>query len=143
MQTIDGVYEEWLPLGRQLPFMTFIDFKIESNGQFIILLKRYNPSEFISKEDHVIVVFDRFPAAFSIVNETYVDKTFSALNKQGLIGIGSFFLSKQSNFLQNFHDEGGPLSFWIDFKHLLLFTSDVIINFIIEHRPEVHLIKNA
>lgn len=143
MQTIDDVYEEWLPLGIQLPFMTFVDFKIDSDGQFVVFLSRDNPSEFISKQDHVTVVFDRFPCAFNIVNETYRDRTITCLSEQGLIGKGSFFLSKQSNFLQNFHDEGGLLSFWIDFEHLLLVTNDVMIDFIIEHRPEVHLIKNA
>lgn len=135
------IYQEWFPLGKELPYLAFEKFEATQEYGFRIYLKRYNQSAFLEQNSRVIVDFDIFPISFRIVNESYKEKTLFELEQQGLLGKGSFFISTNSNFIKDFYEEAGSIYQDYQFEHLLILVNDELIDVVIAVKPKVYIVN--
>jgi hypothetical protein len=133
------LYEEWFPLGEDLPSLDYVSIEIIRAGTMKLFFKKgyKSNSSVIDSNDRVVVEFEFHPVSYRVGDESYRQRTLSALSEDSK---GSFFLSKQSIFLSDFYDDAGEIYENADFEHLLIVTLNDIFDFILDERPKVTIV---
>jgi hypothetical protein len=133
------LYEEWFPLGDDLPFLDYVAIEIIYAGTMNFFFKKNykSNSSIVNSSDRVVVEFELQPVSYRVGDESYRQRTLSALPEGSK---GSFFLSKQSIFLSDFYDDAGEVYKNADFEHLLIVTPNSMFDFILDERPKISIV---
>lgn len=134
----DDFYEEWSPLGDDLPMLDYVSMESIYAGTLKLFFKRKNISKYdaVNLNERVVVEFELQPISYRVGDESYRQRTIEALptNRKG-----SFFISNQSFFLRDFYSDAGEIYQDIEFEHLLIVTPNTIFDFILDERPKIYI----
>lgn len=131
-------YEEWSPLGDDLPLLDYVAMEVIYAGALRLFFKKTNksPDSTADLNEKIVVEFELQPISYRIGDESYRQRTLNALpiNRKG-----SFFISNQSFFLRDFYSDAGEIYQDIKFEHLLIVTPNTMFDFILDERPLIYI----
>lgn len=131
-------YEEWFPLGDDLPLLDYVSMENIYAGTLKFLFKRTKKSIYdaVNLNEKIVVEFELQPISYRVGDESYRQRTLDALpiNRKG-----SFFISNQSFFLRDFYSDAGEIYQDIKFEHLLIVTPNTMFDFILDERPQIYI----
>jgi len=131
-------YEEWFPLGDDLPLLDYVSMESIYAGTLKFLFKRTKKSTYdaVNLNEKIVVEFELQPISYRVGDESYRQRTLDALpiNRKG-----SFFISNQSFFLRDFYSDAGEIYQDIKFEHLLIVTPNTMFDFILDERPQIYI----
>ncbi|OTG90255.1 hypothetical protein B9T24_16445 [Acinetobacter sp. ANC 4654] len=131
-------YEEWFPLGDDLPLLDYVSMESIYAGKLKFLFKRTKKSTYdaVNLNEKIVVEFELQPISYRVSDESYRQRTLNALptNRNG-----SFFISNQSFFLRDFYSDAGEIYQDIECEHLLIVTPNTYFDFILDERPQIYI----